>query len=170
MNIIILTINSKEIIDFVDKNNGIEIQVDNKFYYKIINKNDVYYVWNDFTHDDVKNDEYLCEFREFATNYKNYDLFIFYKPNKMIKYKLKYINHPINTLEQISYQHLINIKNNVVDIFKDKSFVIDEPKLKKLEKPIKYDLLQNLSGDIYEINLVDKNFKNKFKNNICVIF
>jgi len=83
----------------------------------------------------------------------------------MIKYKhYKLVN--------VSNQYFINIKNRVLDMFTNNSFVSDEEKIKKLEKPIKTiksDLLDKLPGDIYEINFIDKNFFSKFKNNICVI-
>lgn len=166
MNIVIITINSKEIIDFINENNGTEIKIsNNKFYYQIQSKDDIYYIWNDFTDNCSENDEYLYDFRSFTIQNRNYDLFMFYKPKEMIKYKhYKLVN--------VSNQYFINIKNRVLDMFTNNSFVSDEEKIKKLEKPIKTiksDLLDKLPGDIYEINFIDKNFFSKFKNNICVI-
>jgi len=69
--IIIISINSKEIIDFVNESNGIEIKIDNKIYYMIENVDNIYYIWNDFTENDIENDEYLYHFREYCENKKN---------------------------------------------------------------------------------------------------
>ena len=165
MEIIIITINSKEIIDFVNENNGIEIYVGKKSYYIIENKNDIYYVWNNFTENIVENDEYLFNFRVFCENKKYYDIIIWYKPCTMIKYMQKYRNQPIYELEDITNYHYKTILKRVLDMFKDNSFVSNE---NRLNNTLKYELLQNILGDVYEFNFRNKNFKNKFKN-ACTI-
>lgn len=169
MKIFVLTVDSKEIIDFVNDNNGLEIVVDNKSYFQIENQNDIYVIWSHFTNDDVKNDEYLYEFRVFCEQNKNFDLFIFYEPEKMVKYKQTYRNFPIFKLEEIQTFDCVKLKNKILSIFNDNSFVNNEKKLIVVENNLIYNLLKNLHGCVYEFNFVDKSFRSKFKNNICLI-
>lgn len=167
MKCVIITINSKEIIDFVNDNNGKEVIVGKKSCYIIESLDDIYYIWNNFTDDNILNDEYLYEFRVFCEEYKNYDMFIFYKPEKMSIQIYRY--QQIFKSEDILRYHYENVKNRVLDIFKDCSYINNKEKLKQIENISKYDLLKKLPGIIYKFNFTDKSFKNKFKNNMCVI-
>jgi hypothetical protein len=169
MKIVIITIDSKEIIDFVNENDGKEIIMGKKSYYIIESLDDIYYIWSNFTDNDILNDEYLYEFRVFCENDTNYDMFIFYKPEKMLRYKQTYRYQPIFKNEDILRYHYDNVKNSVLDIFKDCSYINNKEKLKQIENISKYDLLKKLPGNIYEFNFTDNSFKNKFKNNLCVI-
>ena len=96
-------------------------------------------------------------------------MFIFYKPEKIIKYKQIYRNFPICKLEEIKTFDYIKLKNKILDIFKDNSFVDNEEKLIMIENNSKYNLLKNLHGCMYEFNFIDKSFRCKFKNYICLI-
>lgn len=169
MEIVILTVNSKEIIDLISEYNGKEVKIGNKSYYIIKTGTDAYYVWNDFTDNNMDNDEYLYHFRIHCVNNRNYDKFLFYKPEKMLKYELIYKNQPICKIENITNSHYQKVKNTVLDIFKDNSFVNNSEKLIKIENSSKYNVLEKLTGEIYEFNFINKNFIDKFENNLCII-
>lgn len=169
MIIIILTVNSKEIIDFINENKGIEILVGTHSFFQIEILDDIYYIWNNFTNYVDDNEYYLLKFRNFCENQKNFDLFLFYKPKNFIKYQQTYRMNPIFTNEPILYSHFEKVKNLVLNIFYDNSFVNVDKKLKPLENISENYLLQKLPGIIYQFNFKENNFKKKFVNALCSI-
>jgi len=170
-NIIIVSVNSKELSDFLYKNNANETILvgTRRSYYMITSGDHNYYIWCNFTGDEEKDDEYLYEFRRFTIKNREYELFAFYRPAEMIEYRRKYLYIPDYKEVNISMQHLQRVKHRMLSIFKREMFRENEKPIKALEKPVKYELLQPLPGTFYSVNFVNNNFKDKFVDNICTI-